>query len=475
MLGKLWYNRPVRIQLLASVGLVNLLAAVLAVAVSVLNARTATRVEIDSSLELAERFVEATLKELTAQGKLDQLATELPSRIRDVRHVRIMLLDHKGQLAVISPPAEEPEESAPPAWFAYLVGAPSERAVRVVASNSTTPIVVVGEPADEIAEAWQEFYSLAIIWFILEGLILAILYLVVGRILEPLSKLGRAIMELEVGQYATRLKTPRMKELAAVANRFNMLAAALESAREENSHLYRRLITVQEEERREIASELHDEAGPCLFGITANAKSIQSMSEKIADPGAAQIHRRVAEVLSITERLRQLNRAMLKKLRPGSGQRAGISGLIEELVAGFIRRHPGTEIVYTAGELANSYGESLDLTLYRAVQEGIVNAIRHGKAQHVDVDLGEELSEVSRKGKRRSGKLSLTIRDDGRGVDPSTPRGFGLTAMNERVKAHGGSCVIKSGRGKGTTISIDIPFGNAAEEPRAAELVGEMT
>jgi two-component system sensor histidine kinase UhpB len=266
-----------------------------------------------------------------------------------------------------------------------------------------------------------------------------------------------------------------MKELAAVANRFNMLAAALESAREENSHLYRRLITVQEEERREIASELHDEAGPCLFGITANAKSIQSMSEKIADPGAAQIHRRVTEVLSITERLRQLNRAMLKKLRPGSGQRAGISGLIEELVADFIRRHPGTEIVYTEGELANSYGESLDLTLYRSVQEGIVNAIRHGKAQHVGVDLGEELSEISRKGQRRSGKLSLTIRDDGRGIVPSTPRGFGLTAMNERVKAHGGSCVIKSERSKGTTISIDIPFGKAAKEPRAAELVGGMT
>ena len=306
--GKLWYNRPVRIQLLASVGLVNLLAAVLAVAVSVLNARTATRVEIDFSLELAERFVEATLKELTAQGKLDQLATELPLRIRDVRHVRIMLLDHKGQLAVISPPVEEPEETAPPAWFAYLVGAPSERAVRVVASNSTTPIVVVGEPADEIAEAWQEFYSLAIIWFILEGLILAILYLVVGRILEPLSKLGRAIMELEVGQYATRLKTPRMKELAAVANRFNMLAAALELAREENSHLYRRLITVQEEERREIASELHDEAGPCLFGITANARSIQSMcredrrSRGLSDPSAryrgAEHHRTSATAQS---------------------------------------------------------------------------------------------------------------------------------------------------------------------------------
>ena len=67
-----------------------------------------------------------------------------------------------------------------------------------------------------------------------------------------------------------------MKELAVITERFNTLAGALDTARVENSRLYRQLISVQEEERREIATELHDEAGPCLFGITANASSIQT-------------------------------------------------------------------------------------------------------------------------------------------------------------------------------------------------------
>ena len=66
---------------------------------------------------------------------------------------------------------------------------------------------------------------------------------------------------LEDGHYATRLPMPKVKELAVITERFNTLAEALDIAREENSRLYRQLITVQEEERREIANELHDEAG----------------------------------------------------------------------------------------------------------------------------------------------------------------------------------------------------------------------
>ena len=87
---------------------------------------------------------------------------------------------------------------------------------------------------------------------------------------------------MEDGHYATRLKTPKVKELAILTNRFNTLAEALDLAREENSGLYRQLITVQEEERREIANELHDEAGPCLFGITANASSIQTIADQLS-------------------------------------------------------------------------------------------------------------------------------------------------------------------------------------------------
>ncbi len=480
MLQKLWYDRPVRTQLLVAVGAINLLAALVAGAVSILNTRTATRVEIEASLEVAQRFVEATIKDLNSQGKIDQLNEELPLQLKHLRHVRIMLMDEIGQLTFISPQSDHADgagvEPYVPTWFAravrpQLVG----RAVRVVAADGVSPVVIVGEPADEIAEAWHDFSSLALVWLSLNAMILAVLYVVLGRVLDPLASLSKGMLNLEDGHYATRLEPPKVRELAAITQRFNTLASALDTARDENSRLYRQLITVQEEERRTIANELHDEAGPCLFGITANASSIQNLADQLPDRRTAEISRRVGEILSITERLKLMNRALLKKLRPGPLGRVKLAELLDELIVGFQRRHPGTEVQTSLGRLADSYGEAIDLTLYRCIQEGITNAIRHGESEHLTIDLTEEPI-AGRNGKRVGAKLSLCIGDDGKGIAPATPKGFGLTTMTERVRSLGGSCTIESTPAQGTMIHVEIPVHRAsAGKPKVPELVGEMS
>ncbi len=480
MLQKLWYDRPVRTQLLVAVGLINLLAAFVAGGVSILNTRTATRVEIEASLEVAQRFVEATIKDLDSQGKISQLNQELPLQLKHLRHVRIMFMDEIGQLTFVSPQSAQGEgagvEPYVPTWFASLVRPQLVgRAVRVVAAEGSSPVVIVGEPADEIAEAWNDFSSLAIVWLSLDAVILAVLYVVLGRMLDPLASLSKGMLHLEEGHYATRLDPPKIKELAVITQRFNTLAVALDTARDENSRLYRQLITVQEEERRTIANELHDEAGPCLFGITANASSIQNLVDQLPDKRTAEISRRVGEILSITERLKLMNRALLKKLRPGPLGRVKLAELLDELIVGFQRRHPGTEVQTSLGRLADSYGEAIDLTLYRCIQEGITNAIRHGYAEHLTIDLAEEPA-ARRNGKRPSAKLALCIGDDGKGIAPETPKGFGLTTMTERVRSLGGSCTIESAPLKGTMLHIEIPVQRAsAEKPKVPELVGEMS
>ena len=192
MLQKLWYDRTVRTQLLVAVGLINLLAAFVAGAVSILNTRTATRVEIEASLEVAQRFVEATIKDLDSQGKISQLNQELPLQLKHLRHVRIMLMDEIGQLTFVSPQSSQGEgagvEPYVPTWFARLVRPQLVgRAVRVVAAEGASPVVIVGEPADEIAEAWNDFSSLAIVWLSLDAVVLAVLYVVLGRMLDPLA------------------------------------------------------------------------------------------------------------------------------------------------------------------------------------------------------------------------------------------------------------------------------------------------
>jgi two-component system sensor histidine kinase UhpB len=464
MLGlpRLWYDRPVRTQLLFAVGAINVVAALVAGAVSVLNTRTATRVEIEASLEVAQRFVEATVKDLQAQGRLNQLQDQLPLELKHLRHVRILMMDSLGQLIVLSPQPDARKDDAglsqAPDWFVSLVRPKLVgRAVRVVTAAHISPMVIVGEPADEIAEHWQNFRSLLWVWLALEVLILAVLYVVLGRVLDPLQNLSRGMIHLEDGNYATRLKAPKVKELAVLTSRFNTLAEALDTARGENGRLYRQLISVQEEERREIANELHDEAGPCLFGITANASSIKNITDQLKDRRTAEISARVGEILSITERMKLMNRALLKKLKPGSHGLIALTELLTELIKGFERQHPDTRIVAEFGKLAESYGEAIDLTLYRCIQEGITNGIRHGNAANLTIRLVEEHGSPKQRDRQQAIALSLMIRDDGKGMVPATPKGFGLSSMTERARSLGGACAIEGEPERGTTLRIDIP------------------
>jgi two-component system sensor histidine kinase UhpB len=128
-----------------------------------------------------------------------------------------------------------------------------------------------------------------------------------------------------------------------------------------------------------------------------------------------------------------------------------------ELVRDRARQHPQVEFSVSADNLLRSYGDSVDLTIYRCVQESLTNVIRHAQAKNVGIELREAMSEpnASRNG---ASHLALTVRDDGRGIDPAVPPGFGLRGMQERVQALGGSCRVDSASGSGTSIRIVIPL-----------------
>jgi two-component system sensor histidine kinase UhpB len=270
--------------------------------------------------------------------------------------------------------------------------------------------------------------------------------------------------ELEDGHYGTRLTPPPVRELAVIAERFNTLAEALEKARAENSRLYRHLIALQEDERRQVANELHDEAGPCLFGITANASSIRRLAERTAEPVAGEIKSRIDEMLGISERLKTINRDLLRRLRPVELGRISLKELVGSLVSGFQRRHPEVDFQFTSGSLERAYGEAIDLTVFRCVQEALTNAMRHGKASQLLIEIGEYEDVKSANGAKPLRKLRLLVHDNGEGFEPSAPLGLGLTAMRERVRTIGGSSHIHSSPEGGTTISLLVPLRPPADE-----------
>src|SRR5215831_17102293 len=405
----LWHGRSVRAQLLIVFIVIDLIAGLVAGAVTILQARASTRVEVAASMELAELLVREAVGLMQQEVPAEKFLADLNSQLRLVRHVRIVVKDAGGSPLWPHPPAGAgTRNDRVPAWFAALIAAPiASRDVPVVVNGARVGSVeIVAEPHDEIAEVWGNTVALGTVALGVNVAVIGILYVLFGRVLDPLTGVARGLADLEQHNYRVRLPRPQARELAAITDRFNALAQALEAAR-----------------------------------------------AKLEHQAAGKMIERVHDMLAIIEQLQSINRSMLNRLRPIALGHVPLRDILCELVRDRARQHPQMEFSVCADNLMRSYGDSIDLTIYRCVQESLTNIIRHAQARHVTVDLGEVASDAN-----GGPQLALTVRDDGCGVDPMAAPGFGLRGMQERARALGGSCKVDSARGCGTSIRIMIPL-----------------
>jgi two-component system sensor histidine kinase UhpB len=465
-----WRARTLRTQLLSLFILIEVIAAVVAGAVSIFNARSATRVEIAASMELAELWVKEAVLLAQRETPADRFLADLSSQLRRARHVRIEVRDAAGNVLEVRPAAVVPAPGsgetelsttwllslAPaPAWFAALIAPPTERRVVpvVVQGIRIGSVDVVSEPKDEIGEKWETTSVLGAVGLGVTLAVTGLLYLLVGRVLKPLTALAAGLAELEHRRYRVRLERPQPAELAIITDRFNALAEALEVTLAENQSLNRRLITAQDDERRRTALDLHDEVGPSLFGLKAHAASMAKVAEVLPEGAAAEMKERVRDLNAIIDHLQAINRGMLNRLRPMSLGLLPLADVLSELVSGRAREYPQIRFSFAAEGIERSYGDSIDLTLYRCIQEGLTNVIRHAEAASVDVRIaaapGASAAEAA---------VMLIVQDDGRGIDPLAPKGLGSLGMRERVEGLGGDYTIDSERGRGTSLRVVIPL-----------------
>ncbi|MGQ4273733.1 ATP-binding protein [Terrihabitans sp. B22-R8] len=457
-----WRPRSLRAQVMGAVVAINLCAALVALVVIIANARRATEVEMLASIAVAERFVQETVERLVSEQAGAPL-TRLPLHIRDLRHVDIRIEDAAGGDIDVSPGENADEAHSDvgiPPWFTALVSVPSpERIVPIVENGRTLGRVhVTGQASDEIAEVWEDMSALALLAGAVNIAILVALYLVLGRLLRPLDTLSKGLQQLEEGRFDHRVPAPPVRELGHLADRFNALGAALRLARDDNRRLNERLIQVQDSERRQIASDLHDELGPCLFGLRANLDSVERLSARADAPIAASLAERLTTMVEILDRIQGLNRRMLRKLRPMVLGHLPLAAVITDLVADFESHSPDRDVRLTTHGLAEHYGESIDITLFRCVQEAVTNALRHGDARAISVHLRHD---------HETDMLELAVEDDGAGMPPEAIPGLGLTGIEERVGALGGEWRIGAAEPRGTRIDIRIPL--PAANPASAE------
>jgi two-component system sensor histidine kinase UhpB len=279
---------------------------------------------------------------------------------------------------------------------------------------------------------------------------------VIGRALRPLETLSAAFQQIGKGDYHGRVPEDGPPELARLANGFNLMTQRLGTAAAQNDRLNQRLMTLQAEERADLARDLHDEVGPLLFAVDMTAATI----ELLADSGrGTDIPVQVRLIHDAVSRMQRHVRAILGRLRPIRA--IGLAAAIDRLVAFWRSRRPGIEFIVAVTVEEDRIGEDLRETIYRIVQEGISNAIRHGNPARVEVVIRHDDADGIR----------VEVTDNGSGMNGTGmaaegriargPEQLGLTGMRERVMAMAGSLSIRHGRdGTGLALVAWVPCGD---------------
>jgi len=217
----------------------------------------------------------------------------------------------------------------------------------------------------------------------------------------------------------------------------------------ENRKLAQEYLRLQELERKHMARELHDELGQYLNAIKLDAVAI-------SDSGGGDAQFSVVTSLSIIRSIDHVHGAvsdMIRRLRPVGLDELGLAAAIENCVDHWRQRLPGTKFsLIIRGDL-HALHESLTLTLYRLIQEGLTNTYKHAAARQVDIIMERHKSD-----RNGTDQLILTVADDGRGMDPGArTTGFGLSGMRERVEMAGGTFQLESAPGRGMSFSATLP------------------
>jgi signal transduction histidine kinase len=230
---------------------------------------------------------------------------------------------------------------------------------------------------------------------------------------------------------------------AALTIENSRLYQEMKDSREQLQSLSRRLVEVQENERRTVARELHDEAGQALTSLMIQLKLLQ---RRAADP--ARVRAGLDELIREVETVMGNLHRLAMELRPASLDHLGLVAALDQYCHTLAGQH-GIQVAFGTVGVEGRVALDLETALYRIVQEALTNVVRHAQATRVDVLL-----------ERRDGRIVVIIEDDGQGFDPETAAGpdhLGLVGIQERAMALGGSLTIESTPQGGTALFVEVP------------------
>lgn len=318
---------------------------------------------------------------------------------------------------------------------------------RPVAVNGRVMGVLTVTPSAEmaIAQTWANIRGLLGLSTMTIFAVCLLVYLSISRALRPAGIIVTGLERMEKGNLGYRLPHFELLEWQRTAAAINQLAASQQQLLEERQKLAVKLINLQEEERRYLSRELHDEFGQCLAAINAVAASIAHTAEQQC-PGLVN---EADHISRITQHMMDSVRDLLGRLRPAELDELGLAASLNSLVAGWNARSGG-KICYQLNITGDCVclSEPLAVTLFRIVQECLTNVAKHSAATGANITLSIT-----------SDAVTLTIEDDGIAFElPFTDSaGIGLLGIRERVTALHGQLALAIAQPHGLIVEACLP------------------
>ena len=439
-------------RLLLGIAAVTLAALLLSVLIPLGSVRPDVDRETDGTLQLTTLLLSVEDRIRAAPDRVAALAAAAAAvrQSQPLRHVRITLQDTSGR-----PVAATALNADQGGWLAGELADGSSRAHQSYpltwSGGDLGALRVSANPRSEVSEIEERAESDLLLLVLVILAMAAAVYFMVRRGLRPVAQIQSALSRLQDGALETRLPHFRVKDLDDISDSFNHCAQAMQSAAAQRRALNLRLISVEEEERRRLARELHDELGQSLTAIKVDAAYMEREARGVL-PGVVACAHGVGDVV---DSIMALTRSMLNRLRPHELETVGLRGTLQDLVAVWQVRVADRFICTLDFEgPIDSLSPQLNITLYRLIQECLTNAVRHSRARAIAIRIQVAAGQV---------QVRVSESDVPPGTVPDGTAGTGLDGMRERVEAQGGELRLLWQPTGGMLLTASMPVGVSDE------------
>ena len=420
--------------------------------------------EVVAANRVAAQLLNRTAWVYAAQGTPAMLG--FLQGVGRIRSNEVMLFDAAGEELYRSPPSPYKAGRNAPDWFVDVI---APRITEQAIAFPDGKLVVRANASRAALDAWDHFVELAGGALLLLAVINALVFWVVGRAVEPFAQIVDALKQLESGRFDVSVPALHGIEANTIGAAFNRMVGVLgtqletekralraETQLSDSRELARWVDHHIEQERRMIARELHDELGQSVTAMRSMALSV-AQRVRAHDVQAETAARTIADEAS---RLYDAMHGLIPRLAPLVLDNFGLAEALNDLAARTRQAHAGVQVDVEIDLGDTQLGSDAALALYRAAQEGITNALRHGHAKRLSLAL------------RASGDtVSFELIDDGQGLSTDwteRPGHHGLGWLRERVESLGGRFTLEPASPRGVRLRAEITARPAVGDPEAA-------